>query len=314
MRKKEFLMLADIYDEDRDSVYGWRMSEKLDGMRCFWDGGISRGEWASEVPWCNVEKDKKAVEATGLYSRYGKVIWAPDEWLDGLPGILLDGELVGGTWEETVSTVKRQDYSGDWDRVEYSVFDSPLVEQVFDDRELWGRRRDGIMEWVVERGVKEKGFTGKAFEDVYNKLRNLDLGRGRLIEQKVLSHSGVKLRGEIEDALTEVIGRGGEGLMLRCGWSRWEPRRSRNLLKVKVVLDSEATVLGFTEGKGKYLGLVGALLCEWADGTIFELSGMTDREREPGYFRVGEKISFKYRKVSQKGVPIEPRFYRKFIQ
>ena len=31
-------MLADVYDPDKVDPTGWYMSEKLDGVRCYWDG------------------------------------------------------------------------------------------------------------------------------------------------------------------------------------------------------------------------------------------------------------------------------------
>ena len=31
-------MLAQTYDPDRDDPTGWLMSEKLNGVRCYWDG------------------------------------------------------------------------------------------------------------------------------------------------------------------------------------------------------------------------------------------------------------------------------------
>ena len=32
------VMLAHNYDPDKHNPTGWLMSEKLDGVRCFWDG------------------------------------------------------------------------------------------------------------------------------------------------------------------------------------------------------------------------------------------------------------------------------------
>src|SRR5205809_6855024 len=94
----EFLMLAHKYVPERDSerIKGWYCSQKLDGVRAMWDGGVSRGLLASEVPWANVEKDYRYIEenrATGLWSRLGKVIHAPDWFLDQLPLYPMDGEL-----------------------------------------------------------------------------------------------------------------------------------------------------------------------------------------------------------------------------
>ena len=70
---REFLMLAKPYQNDK--VIGWFLSEKLDGMRAFWDGGVTRGKYGP--PWNN-----QNIKATGLWSRYAKVIHAPDWFLD----------------------------------------------------------------------------------------------------------------------------------------------------------------------------------------------------------------------------------------
>lgn len=59
--------------KEKDNVSGWLMSEKLDGMRCVWDG-----------------------KAT-LWTRNGNEVYAPKSFVNSLPrGIALDGELFMG--------------------------------------------------------------------------------------------------------------------------------------------------------------------------------------------------------------------------
>ena len=41
--RREFLQLADTYNPAKHKIAGYLVSEKLDGTRCFWDGGLSRG-------------------------------------------------------------------------------------------------------------------------------------------------------------------------------------------------------------------------------------------------------------------------------
>jgi len=100
MINREFVMLAQVYNPSKHKIGGWFVSTKYDGQRCIWDGGASRGIPKIEVPWANNKKDERYLErpiATGLWSRYGNVIHAPDWFLDGLPtGMLLDGELWSG--------------------------------------------------------------------------------------------------------------------------------------------------------------------------------------------------------------------------
>lgn len=61
----------------------------------------------------------------------------------------------------------------------------------------------------------------------------------------------------------------GEGLMLRNPESFYENRRSKSLLKVKTFYDDEATVLGYTAGTGRCLGMVGALKVRNTHGIEF---------------------------------------------
>ena len=63
------LMLAHNYDPEKHDPTGWLMSEKLDGVRCFWDG---KGN---------------------MYTRNGNPFFAPEEFKAKLPKIALDGEL-----------------------------------------------------------------------------------------------------------------------------------------------------------------------------------------------------------------------------
>ena len=79
------LLLAETWTPDAD-VNGWWMSEKLDGVRAYWDG-------------------------KQFFSRQGNRFYAPDWFLAGLPNMPLDGELWLGrkAFQRTVSIVRRQD-------------------------------------------------------------------------------------------------------------------------------------------------------------------------------------------------------------
>ena len=63
MARREFLQLADHYNPHKHNVAGWFVSEKLDGQRCFWDGGISRGLPTEQVPWASIIDPKTGHKA-----------------------------------------------------------------------------------------------------------------------------------------------------------------------------------------------------------------------------------------------------------
>lgn len=286
----EFLQLAHNYKDQ--GVAGWYMSEKLDGMRAFWDGGISRGVPATQVPYANTEKDARLVQtsiATGLWSRYAKVIHAPDWFLDQLPRYPVDGELYmgRGEFQRTLSTVKKHVPTDDWKQVQYLIFDMPAPVIVFADRKIKnpGLKLDMIncYSWFQSRG---KTHHHTSFEQTYNFLLTQDYGSNvRVHLQSRLPFATQQAIDAIQKSLEAVSAAGGEGLMLRKPITLWIPERSHNILKVKKLADAEATVIGYKWGKetdkgSKLLGMMGSLRCRLDSGVEFDLSGFTDEERQ----------------------------------
>ena len=104
------LLLAHSWEQDTD-LTGWWMSEKLDGVRAYWDG-------------------------KQFISRLGNLFHAPDWFIKDLPDHPLDGELFGGRkkFQRTVSIVRRQDKSDGWKEIRYVVFDAPAIEAPFEKR------------------------------------------------------------------------------------------------------------------------------------------------------------------------------------
>jgi len=87
------------------------ISEKLDGVRAFWNG-------------------------TAFLTRQGHEIKAPDWFTSGLPDVRLDGELWIGRqrFAEVSGIVRREQPDDDWKRVRYVIFDLPEYPGVFSQR------------------------------------------------------------------------------------------------------------------------------------------------------------------------------------
>ena len=105
-------MLAQTYDPERDDPKGWLMSEKLDGVRCYWNGKT-------------------------MFTRNGNKIFAPKEWIAKLPSIAVDGELwtERDNFQKIVSIVRRHEPDLDnWKKVNFMIFDAPLVKGNFEKR------------------------------------------------------------------------------------------------------------------------------------------------------------------------------------
>lgn len=343
---REFLMLAHPYDPSKHRIGGWYASEKLDGMRAFWDGGVSRGVAASEVPWANTEKNsryQREIIATGLWSRYGNVIHAPGWWLDALPPYPRDGELWidRGCFQSLVSITKRLDPDdSDWKSVRYIIFDTPSLSNVLSDGKINNPNFKKVigpecLQWCRDR---------KAVITNQRSIETILLAGGQQYmhpqEQLPLDETAAVQR--MYEILDTVVSKNGEGLILRNPRSIWTPKRIWALLKVKQCLDAEGVITGFVSGRAtdkgsKLLGKIGALVLAFGpQARRLELSGFTDAEREfdsheaieyaiahPGsempkdlpfqgrVFKIGDTVTFKYRELTDDGIPKEARYFRK---
>lgn len=114
----------------------------------------------------------------------------------------------------------------------------------------------------------------------------------------------------LSDLLYDALSRGYEGLMLRnkeCGEYLFQNKRSNDLLKYKIMQDSEAKVIGCVEDKNGQ----GKFKMEWTspynnDKVYFELSmngSHEDNTFEKLSKRIGEWITFKYQDYTEDGVP-----------
>lgn len=104
------ILLAHKWETDHDPT-GWWMSEKLDGIRAYWDG-------------------------SAFVSRLGNRFIAPVWFTKGLPSDILDGELWVGRkmFQKTTSIVRSGAGSDEWKQVTYVVFDAPSAQGHFEDR------------------------------------------------------------------------------------------------------------------------------------------------------------------------------------
>ena len=107
------LILAHTWKDNKD-ITGWWISEKLDGLRAYWDG---------EVMW----------------SRNGNLYYAPDWFTANFPKEPLDGELwiARKSFQLTVSVVRKRYPHIGWSNVIYRVFDAPNQHIPFEQRQIF---------------------------------------------------------------------------------------------------------------------------------------------------------------------------------
>lgn len=199
---------------------------------------------------------------------------------DGNP-IELDGELWGGydTFAHTSGLARRIESNCDaWKNITYMIFDSPDANLPFEER----------------------------YAKIKESLHELENENIKLIVC-------TKYTGEqsIECLLKEVEAKKGEGIMLRKPGSKYDFKRSRNLLKVKSFSCNEAHVYGYEAGKtGRTLGLVGSLLVvckELGEKPVkFKVgSGLTDVQRNTGSMKDDLACIKKWSESTQKEIDIQ---------
>ncbi len=108
------LLLAETWT-DQDPTGMW-ISEKLDGVRAYWDG-------------------------ENFISRLGNIFVAPESFKRNLPkSVNLDGELwlARGKFQETLSTVRKfEPNEAEWAMLTYVVFDAPQITLPFEARMVY---------------------------------------------------------------------------------------------------------------------------------------------------------------------------------
>ncbi len=251
---KPDLLLAQDYQDNIDVSQYW-VSEKLDGVRAYWDG-------------------------KQLISRGGNIIQAPAWFTADFPPRPLDGELwlARQQFAQILSTVsKQQPVSSEWQQLAYYIFELPQAEGTFTERIR-------MMQLLVQQ-------QNSPYLQVVPQFRVAD-------------------RATLLATLTQLEQAGAEGLMLHHQDAHYKTGRSADLLKLKTYQDAEATVIGYRPGRGKYQGMVGALIVRTPEGLEFAIgSGLTDalRQTPPA---IGSEITYRYNGYTSNGIPRFARFLR----
>lgn len=332
--KRIFLMKATkIVSLDKiDSSWTW--SVKLDGIRAFWDGGITRGRY--DVPFA------KGVRATGLWSTYGNVIHAPQWWLDALPRTPLDGELwLGPQRFNDISSIvrKHEPVDSEWQQIKLHVFDMPGLSDVYIPLPMTADPNQKVQAcpdlfiYMQNRAIEaDVPFTEtKEWSEASRMIASTAVSTW--VEQHYIS----SLDELLNKVLPQLLEQGHEGLVFRHRDALWEPVRSKYLLKLKPFLDAEAKVVGMVFGKdtdkgSRNRGKLGSLIVELPSGKRFNLSGFTDEERilpesarqyawdhpdeeapftiQSEKFPLGTIVTFRYREMTPAGIPKEARYWR----
>ncbi|CAH8191594.1 DNA ligase [Vibrio aestuarianus] len=215
-----------------------------------------------------------------LQTRSGKRIYAPTWFTDPLPNYAIEGELWAGR--------------GHFYHVQQTVLDT------IPNDEAWMRINLMLFDMPEATGDYQKRYFN--IVDLVSKTNSKHV--------KYIEHTPIASEAELLGYLNSVNDEKGEGVMLRKINARYQAGRSNDMLKLKKHQDSEAMVIGYKLGQGKYEGLMGSVLVKLDNGVEFYIgSGFSDEVRKNPP-KIGSTITFRFNGLTAEGKPRFARYLR----
>ncbi|WP_297136229.1 ATP-dependent DNA ligase [Terrisporobacter sp.] len=241
-------MLASKFDFDKPPKEKMFVSEKLDGIRC---NAIIR--------------DGKVK----LYTRQGKIIEGLEEIEQELSKVFanafVDGELLADgcsyedVYKETTKRVKNKNKIKTG--VKYVMFDTLSLEE-FDNKKC------------------KTNYDNRRLQ-LDNYIDHIKINNCEHIEVLPILYEGKDIE-KVLSLLDEYRKLGAEGLM--CNLNKpYEFKRSKTILKLKVMQSCDLKIIGFESGDGKYSNTLGKIICDYKGYELGVGSGFTNAMRDEIY-------------------------------
>lgn len=264
-------------EEDEELTGNWIVQPKYDGLRAviIFEGG----------------------RCMSILSRSGRELFNVDHIIKELTDVnfkngVLDGELYGKDWNESISVVRASKGKRDGGAIKFYAFDYiPLNE------------------WKSLKGTTP---LVKRLE----MLKNLINLPGGLVNIEQAPSQPVANAKEAWIWADKFKGVGYEGAVAKDLGSVYEFKRSENWLKLKFEESHDLEIIGYQEGSGKNKGRLGAFICKGFKGeTINVGGGLSDEQREEVWKKketyIGKIIEVKCQEKTKDGsmrFPVLVRF------
>ncbi|MDO4674937.1 DNA ligase [Campylobacter sp.] len=222
-----------------------------------------------------------------LKTRQNHPIKTPAFFTESFPPFALDGELYmgRGSFDDISALVRSKEGKEElWQKVSYNVFDVPRACEEFKLSPCSLQKRLSVLEDYLAKHPSP--FI------------------------KIIPQIPINSKIQLENFYQGIIQNGGEGVIVRKNLSPYEKGRSDNALKLKPFEDAECRVVGYTEGRGKFAGKIGALLCEMPNGKTIKIgSGLKDKDRSDPP-PINSIITYKFNGLTKNSLPRFPVFLR----
>ena len=253
------VMLAAKYKE-KDVVWPQIASPKIDGARAI---AILESE------------------DVNIYTRTGQLFTTiPDRMKQAIKVMLeiskdyaLDGELIAGSFNESMSALRKKDVIAE--NAQFMAFDLfSLQDQRSGNKTA---REDSLCQ--IDRLL----VLSDMHQHLYHKRHELtDV-------VQLVGYEFVHDYDSARDLYTRYRDAGYEGLMLKAPDGQYHFRRNKAWMKLKPEETHDLFIVDYIEGEGKYKGMLGAFVVEYGDNTVNVGTGLTDAQREE-YWQLGDSM------------------------
>lgn len=248
--------LSHKYDGKRIKDWPVAVEPKLDGMRVLVVVKRIEDEDSYELEAMSYSRDGKPINSL---LDIEEAIMNTYEAADLQDDMVFDGEVYCGSFRETISQVrKKEEQAGD---AVLTLFDIIPMD-----------------EWSLGESSRDYRSRREELYDFFQWISKSD--------KSILKMSKAVLVYEEEfifNFYNKAREKGMEGIIVKpiTGYiSHWVAKRSYGWMKIKDKLSADCKIVGCEEGKGKYIGTLGALIVEFEGKEVKVGTGLTDPVRD----------------------------------
>jgi DNA ligase-1 len=289
-------MLAHQYEDKAHTIKFPVLSQyKYDGIR-----GLVAITIKNDISKLNIEikattRNGKPIQLwTNIYNDF--VSLANNMFYRGISEIILDGEFYSNILKfEVINGIVKnhKNYTiTELNKMFYICFD---VVKLCDDFQSRFYHNE-----LIESVKFETGIDGLISNEI-------PLDNSKLKHVKIAPTFVVNSKESLSEILTCALSNGYEGLMIRPFNGYYECKRSKNLLKLKLMQDDEFEIVDVEEGADE----IGIFVCETSKGDTFKVNFKKTLEEKQDILKnkndyIGKKLTVQFQEYTTYGIPRFP--------
>ena len=234
------------------------------------------------------------IHSGGMFSRNGKPIISAPHIFNSVkrifikfPNLILDSELycdrLSHDFNKIISLAKKtkpteEDLIESEKYLQAWVFDIPSIDLAFSSRI---EKLQGILELINSPYIK------------------------------YINHKWVKSHEQVEEALSDYLSQGMEGIMINIPDAKYENKRSAGLVKYKKFMDCEAKIVDIIAGQGNRSGMFGYAKLKLDNGKEFDANARGNEKLYKEILKnkkdyINKRATIRFQNLTPDGIPRFP--------